>query len=383
MHPIVNDRQFRIWRSYAVTAWPTLVVIDPMGRVVGSHAGEFTTAMLIPFIDKLIDAGRAAGTLDLRPVHFEPDEPERAPGMLSYPGNVTVEEDRIAISDSGHHRVLIGSLDADGTRMIVDRVVGTGSAGFENGATPSFNSPQGLSFSGKTLFVADAANHAIRAIDLDTGYTTTLAGTGTQLRSRADREAGSLSSPWDVAAVGATLFIAMAGAHQLWALDLNTGKLRVHSGNGGEDIRDGGHHEALLAQPMAILASAQKLYFADSESSAIRWADAAEDGEVKTVIGTGLFDFGDSDGTGDEVLMQHQQGVALHADGRILVADSYNDALKWLDPVTRSATTWVRGLHEPGGVACGERHAYVADTNAHRIATVDYETGLLGDLLIG
>lgn len=383
VHPIVNDRQFRIWRSYAVTAWPTLVVIDPMGRVVGSHAGEFTTAMLVPFIDKLIDAGRVAGTLDLRPVHFAPDQPAIAPGMLSYPGNVTVEGDRIAISDSGHHRVLVGSLAADGTRMVVDRVTGTGTAGFENGPTPSFNSPQGLAFSGETLYVADAANHAIRAIDLDTGDTTTVAGTGRQLRSRADREARSLSSPWDVSIVGSTLFIAMAGAHQLWALDLKTKNLRVHSGNGGEDIRDGDHQEALLAQPMAVFASAQKLYFADSESSAVRWADVAEDGGVKTVTGTGLFDFGDADGVGDEVLMQHQQGVALHADGRILVADSYNDALKWLDPETRSATTWVRGLNEPGGVACGKRHAYVADTNAHRIATVNYETGLLGDLLIG
>lgn len=191
--------------------------------------------------------------------------------------------------------------------MVVDRVTGTGTAGFENGPTPSFNSPQGLAFSGETLYVADAANHAIRAIDLDTGDTTTVAGTGRQLRSRSDREAGSLSSPWDVSIVGSTLFIAMAGAHQLWALDLKTKNLRVHSGNGGEDIRDGDHQEALLAQPMAVFASAQKLYFADSESSAVRWADVAEDGGVKTVTGTGLFDFGDADGVGDEALMQHQQ----------------------------------------------------------------------------
>jgi thiol-disulfide isomerase/thioredoxin len=28
-HPVVNDRDFRIWRSYAVRAWPTLMVIKP------------------------------------------------------------------------------------------------------------------------------------------------------------------------------------------------------------------------------------------------------------------------------------------------------------------------------------------------------------------
>jgi hypothetical protein len=90
-------------------------------------------------------------------------------------------------------------------------------------------------------------------------------------------------------------------------------------------------------------------------------------------VGTGLFDFGDRDGVGDAVLMQHQQGLARHRGGRLLVADSYNDALKWLDPATRRAETWVRGLHEPGGVACGERFAYVADTNAHRVVAVGYE----------
>ena len=31
IHPVVNDRQFRIWRSYAVSAWPTLAVVDPAG----------------------------------------------------------------------------------------------------------------------------------------------------------------------------------------------------------------------------------------------------------------------------------------------------------------------------------------------------------------
>src|SRR5690606_11063539 len=88
--------------------------------------------------------------------------------------------------------------------------------------------------------------------------------------------------------------------------------------------------------------------------------------------GTGLFDFGDRDGAGNEVLMQHAQGIARHPDGRILVADSYNDALKWVDPATRTVTTWLRDLHEPGGVACGRDAAYVADTNAHRVLRVGY-----------
>ena len=94
-----------------------------------------------------------------------------------------------------------------------------------------------------------------------------------------------------------------------------------------------------------------------------------------------LFDFGDTDGVGDKVRMQHQQGLAVR-DDELLVADSYNDALKWVKIDTREARTWVRGFHEPGGVAIAERHAYVADTNAHRIMVVDYESGAMEPLEI-
>lgn len=82
--------------------------------------------------------------------------------------------------------------------------------------------------------------------------------------------------------------------------------------------------------------------------------------------------------------MQHQQGVALHErhGGRLLVADSYNDALKWVDPATRRAETWVRGFHEPGGLAVGRAVVYVADTNAHRIAIVSESSGEVSDLVI-
>jgi sugar lactone lactonase YvrE len=78
--------------------------------------------------------------------------------------------------------------------------------------------------------------------------------------------------------------------------------------------------------------------------------------------------------------MQHQQAVAIAPDGRLLVADTYNDALKWVDPATREARLWLRGFHEPSGLAFGDGVVYVADTNAHRIAVVDLESGERGEL---
>ena len=378
-HPVINDRQFRVWRSYAVRAWPTLVVIDKNGYVVGSHAGEFTVEMISPLLEQLISMADDVGG---KPVPIKIETPAIAPSVLRYPEKVAVRAARIAISDTGNGRVLVGSLESP-TRMRIEKTV-SASQGPTRGSEEvrTFRSPQGLVFDGDKLFVADSETHCVYEIDLTADTVRTLAGTGRQMRSQRDRENGALSSPWDLAIVGRTLFVAVAGAHQLWAIDRNTGNIRVHSGAGGEDIRDGPHAEALLAQPMGITTDGKRLYFADAESSAIRWAETSPDGQVGTIVGTGLFDFGDVDGIGERVRMQHQQGIALRPNGELIVADSYNDALKLLNTETREARTWVRGFHEPGGVAAGEHHAYVADTNAHRIMVVEYDTGTMRELAV-
>jgi sugar lactone lactonase YvrE len=368
-HPVVNDRQFRIWRSFAVSAWPTIVAIDARGYVVGAHAGEFSADALVPFLDSMIGGSRADKPLA---TGEQGDKTALDTTSLRYPGKVAVDGSRIAISDSGNHRVLVGHLERNTVK--VERVVGSADRGSADIAAATFNSPQGLAFADDTLFIADAENHAIYAIDLNTGATSTLAGTGKQLRTMRDRNEGALSSPWDLTVMGGMLYVAMAGTHQLWEIDVATRRGRAYAGSGGEDLRDGQREESLLAQPMGITHDGTRLYFADSESSAIRCCDT-QSGEVATIVGTGLFDFGDVDGEADRVRLQHPQGISTGRDGRLLIADSYNDCLKWVDPATRSSTKWVGGLNEPGGVACGPDRAYAADTNAHRIVAIDYETG--------
>ena len=373
VHPVLNDRQFRTWRSYAVSAWPTLVVIDPAGYVVGTHAGEFAADMLFPFMDGVIANARSRGTLNENPLELTPDEPVIAPGRLRYPGKVIVKGERIAIADSGNHRILVGMLDTASVAKI-EMEVGTGAPGFEDGRNGTFNYPQGMALDGDMLYVADAGNHSIRAVNLSNGEIRTVAGTGSQIRTRADRERGAMSSPWDVAIKGKMLFVAMAGTHQIWSVDLDTGSTHVHAGTGAEDIRDGENASALLAQPMGITIYDNRLYFADSESNGVRWSETTELGTTGTVVGTGLFDFGDVDGKGDEARLQHPQGITPHPEGGLLVADSYNDCIKKVDPLTRTSEAWVRGLNEPSGVSCSQTHAYAADTNAHRIAVIDLKS---------
>ena len=375
-HPLLNDRQFRVWRAYAVRAWPTLVAVDPRGAVVGMSAGEFTADAVTPFVERILATARADGSLRDGSLHFAAEAPSAAPGELAFPGKVAVDGDRIAVADSGHHRILIGRLEQEGLQMRVERVAGSGREGLVDGDDASFRYPQGLAFGGDVLYVADAGNHAVRAIALASGVTRTVAGSGAQLRTARDRAAGALSSPWDLVLAGDTLHVAMAGAHQLWTIDLRDGAAAHRTGTGAEELFDGPHAEAALAQPMGIAMHGASLLIADAESNALREVDLATTGGVHTIVGTGLFDFGAVDGVGDTVRLQHPQGVAVALDGRVLVCDSYNDALRWLDRAERRVTTWVRGLHEPSGIAIGARGVYVADTNAHRIVVVDWSSDM-------
>ena len=36
-HPVINDADYNIWRHYAINAWPTIVLIDPDGKIIGKN----------------------------------------------------------------------------------------------------------------------------------------------------------------------------------------------------------------------------------------------------------------------------------------------------------------------------------------------------------
>lgn len=394
-HPVVNDRQFRIWRRYDVQAWPTLVFIGPAGEYLGSHAGEASYEGLMSAVGELVAAAGRAGGLrrEIGPAadHGAPgaDSGERpAPGrseVLRFPAKLVAGgAGRLFVADTGHHRVLEVRLDPAGSAGTVETVIGTGVPALRDGAFAGacLAHPHGLAFDGHTLLIADTGNHAVRAADLETRTVRTLAGTGERAQvvpwKAAAGRTTPLASPWDLALAGPSLYIAMAGLHQLWVLDVVEETVRAFAGSGREHVTDGILRAATLAQPSALAAVGDRLYFADAESSAVRWADLATPfGEraVHTVVGTGLFDFGDSDGVGDEVRLQHASGLAPWGAGLVL-ADTYNHRLKLVDPEARRVTTWTTaeecgGLNEPEGVAVVDGRVVVADTNRHRLVAVE------------
>ena len=149
----------------------------------------------------------------------------------------------------------------------------------------------------------------------------------------------ALNSPWDLTCLDGMLYIAMAGFHQLWVMHLESGYVGPFAGSGREGIKDGSLRNAMLAQPTGIDTDGDTIYFADSETSAVRTATRGESGKVSTLVGTGLFDFGDKDGVGDRALLQHVQGVCWH-EGMLYVTDTYNNKIKRIEPLTQAVVSF-------------------------------------------
>jgi thiol-disulfide isomerase/thioredoxin len=391
-HPVVNDANMVIWRRFGVNSWPTLVLIDPAGGYVGSVSGEGHYDLLDRAIGKLAENFRSK--LDLKPLELTPEPARAAKTALLFPGKVLADASgkRLFISDTGHNRLI--QTDLEGKSPVV---IGSGAQGLVDGPFDKarFNRPQGMCLDGDLLYVADTENHAIRAVDLKARTVATVSGNGTQShRSPMERYVGPaatsvLSSPWDILHVPGIpgFFIAMAGPHQIWKLDLQAGRIGVWAGSGYENIADGDLETARFAQPSGLATDGENLFVADSEVSGVRIISGIKTGqpEVGRIAGVGLFDFGDRDGTGSEVRLQHCLGLA-YGDGRLFIADTYNNKVKVVDPKSRSVKTFSGTgepgesdspprFYQPGGLSVAGDSLYVADTNNHAIRVIDLKTG--------
>jgi DNA-binding beta-propeller fold protein YncE len=385
-HPVYNDSEYAVWQNYGIRAWPTQVLIDPAGYIVGGVSGEGNYDVIDQTIAKIAAEFRSKGQLNEEPLKLVLERAKVGDLPLAFPGKILADAktDRLFIADSNHNRIVVTKLDG----TLVD-TIGAGDAGAADGAfdKATFYRPQGLALDGDSLYVADTENHLIRRVDLKSRSVETIAGTGQQSREyfkTGPARSVALSSPWDLQLIGRTLYIAMAGPHQIWQLDLAENAISTFAGSGREARLDGSLRDSGFAQPSGITTDGKTLYVADSESNIIRAIDIAG-GTVKTLVGGDLFEFGDVDGMGDEVRLQHPLGVIAHGD-KLLIADTYNHKIKEIDPKAEKASTLFGtgkpgqsdgaspSFYEPAGLALANETLYVADTNNHAIRVIDLKT---------
>ncbi|MDX2104091.1 MAG: thioredoxin-like domain-containing protein [Alphaproteobacteria bacterium] len=384
-HPVVHDPDMRLWQEFGVRAWPTLAVIDPDGYVVGATSGEPDPDALEELIAGMVAQHRAGGRLAPGGALVAPAAPE--PGRFHFPAKLkALPEGGFVLADAGNHQIVV--LSSQGDELVR---YGSGLPGAEDGEAlhASFHRPEGVAADEDAIWVADTGNHLLRRIDRASGLVITVAGTGQRGPALAQPTLGleqALASPWDVEVFSGAVLFCNAGTHQLGLFDPSDGSVTRLAGSGREAISDGFAPEAALAQPsgLAALADCPVVFFADSETSSIRALVFRDKPEVATIIGTGLFDFGHVNGSLDDGRLQHPLGLAV--DGPLVfVADSYNDTVRVIDLARQQISDLddgytctdavCRPLNEPAGIALdAEGAVLVVDTNHHRILRYDPAT---------
>jgi hypothetical protein len=323
-------------------------------------------------LSRLIDELIAEGGVHRGDGPYVP--PVEADTVLRFPGKaIELRSGNLLVSDSARQSVV--ELLPDGQTLV--RRIGTGERGRADDP-PQFSEPQGLlllpektaEVAGYDVVVADTVNHLLRGLKLDAGTVTTIAGSGRPWRSTVDDHphdslAADLSSPWDLAWYDDKVIVAMAGIHQLWWFDPVKRTTGVYAGTTVESLRDGPLPDVWMAQPSGLSVQGDRLWIADSETSALRWI---EDDELHTAVGQGLFDFGHVDGPAKEALLQHPLGVAALPDGDVLIADTYNGAIRRFAPATDTVSTVDSGLSEPSDiVVTHDGRVLVVESGAHRL----------------
>ena len=377
-HPVVHDPDLHLWQMYGTKIWPTQILLDAEGNILGAMTGDGKKSQLELIIQYQL--GRNIEPPESRKLSFSAQSAPEAPTALSFPGKIVATPNKFYIADSGHNRILVLSPNGQ-----VVRQYGSASAGFidGNGTMAAFDNPQGMVLADDFLYVADTGNHAIRRIHLRSNDVVTIAGTGSAGTSAAVVDIPgtpltvSMSSPTDVVFKNGKLYIAMAGSHQIWRLSLVANTIEVFSGSGYEDLQDGPPGSAAFSQPSGLALLENRLFCVDAGASAIREIDM-DTGVVSTLVGEGLFEFGDSDGAGSVARLQYPLDIVADPIHQMLwVTDTFNNKIKRIGVSTSyvSSTSCGRHLDEPGGLAFHDDTLYIANTNAHELLCLNPNNG--------
>lgn len=362
-HPVINDDKMIVWKNFERKSWPGMILVSPRGAPILIINGEGYRDVLDLFISiafdfyydklnhtatfqlepeeqkaiaskKLLKNGGGGPSLMKNAANLSPEEQLVNSSTLKYPGKLLCIEKQkglnnnlLVISDTGNNRlVLINEETRECMGTIGCAKVGLVDGGFDEAC---FHHPQGMCHLYRDnqhfIYLCDTKNHAIREINLTKKEVLTVIGTGEKGFDREgnkDPEVQTLSSPWDIVAINRdTLLIAMAGVHQIWALNLKTNRCFNFSGSGKEGNLNHKYDLKLCewAQPSGlslgvISATKVELYVADSESSAIRAVNMKSLKSSRPLVGgdvnpKNLHSYGDIDGQQHAAKLQHPLGV--------------------------------------------------------------------------
>lgn len=257
------------------------------------------------------------------------------------------------------HRV--GRIDQGG---LLTRVAGTGERGLSGDKGPplaaQFNALHNLAIAkNDDIFLADTLNHRVRKIDRLTGLITTVAGTekgfaGDGGSATAARFSGIYCATLSPA--GDRLLVADLDNRRIRAIDLQTGIVTTIAGNGEQGVPPDGATAAAapLFDPRAVTADAAgNVYVLERSGHALRVVD--REGKIRTLAGTGKKGSSGDGGAAREATLNGPKHLCIDLDGGVIIADTENHTIRKLMPgsgtMVRLAGSGKRGKAGVGGPA--------------------------------
>ncbi len=256
--------------------------------------------------------------------------------QFNFPAGMAMDsQGNIYIADVNNHviRVIVEVFDpvSAGTRLDVQTLAGIGQPGYADGLAQQeaqFDRPSDVVVSGNILYISDFGNHAIRALDLQTGIVSTVAGDGTAGFNDGNIQQSQLNSP-----VGITLdnngdlIIADALNHSIRRLLTASNFLLTVSGFQGMGLEDGLNGVARFNLPYDVVTDSQgTIYVADSGNNGIRKICG---GFTTTLAGGGPP--GLQDGEGSQARFNFPSGIIRVTDTEYWICDFNNDRIRKME----------------------------------------------------
>ncbi|MBT5873584.1 MAG: T9SS type A sorting domain-containing protein [Candidatus Latescibacteria bacterium] len=324
---------------------------------------------------------------------------------LSDPVALAIESDNdLLIADKNNHRIrrviniTSGPVTPGGTGNpnlvtgnvnempgVVTTLAGSGSSGDTDGSAGSatFNEPTGVAIRGGQLFVADAANHKIRVVNLFTGAVSTFAGSGSAATTDGTGLAAAFNTPVFIKSRGDYLYVAEEEGHVIRKIDINTGAVTTLAGlPGASRSSDGTGTTARFNEPHGMAVTDDYLYVADGLNHKLRKIDL-QSGAVTTVVGLSE---GDSDGQGSTARLREPIGVVAKGD-YLYITDAGNHKIKKVNRNTYDVTTiagstigfadgigTTAAFNWPAGIDISGNNLIIGDNEGHRIRKLNIES---------
>jgi hypothetical protein len=320
----------------------------PTGMAV--DVGEFDVWMATPpshqirmYNISVVTLGTAAG---LGTPGWSGDGGSPLSAELSSPRGVAVNpsNNRIIIADTANQRIRAMTIGPGGISLLIDTIAGTGLPGYsgDGGAAllARLHDPVDVDVDDNgRIYVADVGNHVVRAIRTTPPLTiTTVAGTGS-MGYGGDGGAATAATLNEPRGVGldrfGNLYIADTGNHVIRRVDKVTQKITTVAGSGIAGYTGDGASALLatLRRPYDVTVDHQgNLLVADTNNHAIRFVDGAT-GDIETIAGTGAAGFGGDGGPATLAQLNGPEETTIDAYGAVLIADTQNHRVRRIEPV--------------------------------------------------